>query len=127
MVGAYPPPPAGYPPHGAYPPAQHPSQYPPPLNPPAGYYATRPDDIQGYPGGHNPWVSALLTLVFVGLGQIMNKQTIKGIVVLLASIVLCVVTLGLAVLVIYPVAMIDAYTNANRLNRGEVVRQWHWF
>lgn len=62
-----------------------------------------------------------------GLGQIILGQTIKGIVILLASMALGAVTVGLSVLVTWPVAGIDAYLIAKKLKEGKTVGPWEFF
>lgn len=113
------------------PPYQAPYQPPPPPGYPYGQqppsYGPRPDFIQVAPGTHSSVTAMLMTLLIVGAGQWYNKQIIKGVVLLVVSMALLVITGCLAVFVIYPVAMIDAYQVGARLNRGEPVGQWQWF
>ena len=62
-----------------------------------------------------------------GLAQIYNKQVLKGVVLLVASIVLGVFSGGLAWLVTWPISIIDACLIAQKLNRGQAVKEWEWF
>lgn len=63
----------------------------------------------------------------VGLGHIILGQTIKGIVMLLAGMVLAVLTGGVSALVIWPAGGIDAYLIAKKLKEGKTVGQWEFF
>ena len=84
--------------------------------------------IQKPPGTHSVAVAILLSLFcFLGFGQIYNRQAIKGVVILLSAMVLAVFTMGISILITYPLAAIDAGLIAGRLNRGEVITEWQWF
>ena len=71
--------------------------------------------------------AVLLSLLLTGMGQIYNKQTVKGLVFLLISVVLAVFTCGLSLLITYPIILIDAALIAGRLNRGESISEWQCF
>ena len=75
----------------------------------------------------NPWLAAVLSLVIAGLGQLILGQVGKGIVVLIVSFVLAIVTGGLSALVMWPAMAIDAYMIAKKLRAGRVVGQWELF
>lgn len=65
----------------------------------------------------SPGVAAALSFVIPGLGQLYNEQIIKGLVVFAAAIVglsFCVVP-GL---VVWLAGIFDAYSSAQRINRG---------
>ena len=62
-----------------------------------------------------------------GLGQILLGQTVKGIVLLLASIAFAVLTMGMSVFVMWPAMGIDAYLIAKKLKEGNTVGQWEFF
>jgi TM2 domain-containing membrane protein YozV len=84
--------------------------------------------IQTPPGTHSVAIAILLSLFcFLGFGQIYNRQAIKGVVILLSAMVLAVFTMGVSILVTYPLAAIDAGLIAARLNRGEAITEWQWF
>jgi TM2 domain-containing membrane protein YozV len=113
------------------PPAQYqqpyPPPYPPPLPPYVPYIPYGPPPRQGssvQPGSHSPMVAVLWSLLFLCAGQFYNKQVNKGLTLLVVAIVMGVCTLGLSVLITWPLALIDAYKIAERLNRGEVVGEW---
>lgn len=92
------------------------------------YVPTQERIIQMQPGTHSVAVAVLFSLFcFLGLGQGYNKQTGKAMVIALASIFLGICTIGLAVFIIWPVALIDAAMIAKRLNRGEAVGENKWF
>ncbi|HTN77746.1 MAG TPA: hypothetical protein VL096_20955 [Pirellulaceae bacterium] len=69
----------------------------------------------------------LLSLILVGLPQMIMGQSIKGVVLLIGAIVLGVLTLGLAAPVIWVVAAVDAYMIANKLKSGQSVGEWEFF
>jgi hypothetical protein len=56
-----------------------------------------------------------------------NRQYIKGIVFLVGALILGVLTGCIACFITFPVAAIDAYSIAQRINRGQPVRQWDFF
>ena len=74
-----------------------------------------------------PVLACLLSLVIVGLGQMLLGQTIKGVVMLIAAMVLGVLTVGLAIVVVWPVSAIDAYMIAKKLREGKSVGEWEFF
>ena len=70
----------------------------------------------------NPVLAAVLSLIIVGLGQVYNGQTIKGIIIFVAAVILGLTGIGLILsFVIWIYAMYDAYTIAQRINDGEIV------
>lgn len=76
----------------------------------------------------DPLLMAVLSgCCIVGLGQIILGQAIKGIVVLLASMTIGVLTGGVAAFVIWPAVAIDAYCIAKKLKDGKTVGQWEFF
>lgn len=86
-----------------------------------------PGAIQVPAGTHSVGTAVLLALLITGLGQIYNKQGMKGLVILLISVVLAFFTCGLSILLTHPFAIIDAVLIAQRLNRGEAIRDWQCF
>jgi predicted Zn finger-like uncharacterized protein len=76
----------------------------------------------------SPVLVALLSgCCFAGLGQMVLGQAVKGIVLLLANIVLAVVTMGISTLISFPLLGLDAYLVARKLQSGQPVTQWESF
>jgi TM2 domain-containing membrane protein YozV len=86
-----------------------------------------PGMIQVPAGTHSVGTAVLLALLITGLGQLYNKQAMKGLLILVASVILAVFTCGFSLLLTHPFAFIDALMIAQRLNRGEAVREWQCF
>lgn len=86
------------------------------------------DYIYVQPGAH-PWVLAGLASLccITGLGQLVNRQYLKAIVVFIASFMLGLATGGLSVLATWPLSAVDAFIIGQRLHRGEIVGQWQFF
>ncbi len=97
------------------------------------------------PARKEPLFSIILSFLFPGLGQIYNGQMKKGIILIVAYLALwigvfivyfagSVVTMGVGALCCMPIfivpliewiyGMYDAYTVANKLNRGESTKDW---
>ena len=71
---------------------------------------------------------ALLSgLCLTGLGQIVLGQTLKGIALLVGSIVIAITTGGVSIFVVTPIIAIDAYMIAQRLKQGQPVSEWDFF
>jgi TM2 domain-containing membrane protein YozV len=86
--------------------------------------------IQVYPGTHQTIIAIILSLLLPGLGQIYNKQTNKGLVLLgLTFIGLCLIfcSYGLLNLIVWIIALVDSILIAGKLNRGQFVMQNEWF
>lgn len=68
--------------------------------------------------GGNPFVAALLSAVFPGLGQLYNRELERGLAFMVASLVAALSALVLVGFVLYPAvwlyAIYDAYTRAER-------------
>ena len=62
-----------------------------------------------------------------GLGQIILGQTLKGITLLVGSVILLVGTAGFGLLIAYPLIAIDAYLIAKKLEAGNPVDEWEFF
>lgn len=75
----------------------------------------------------SPVLAAFLTLVLLGLPQMLMGQGAKGLVMLCVGMLMAVVTAGFAILIILPVGMIDAYCIAQKLRSGKRVEQWEFF
>lgn len=115
-----PPPPQGYYPA---PPPQQPYYGPSPQ-----WGAAPPGWIQVAPGTHSVAAAVLLSfLCLVCAGQFYNRQYGKGLALLVGSIVCAVCTVGFSCLLSWPIALIDAGMVAQKLNRGQAVREWEWF
>ena len=73
------------------------------------------DDVLG---GGNPFVAAVLSALFPGLGQLYNRQLEKGIALVAAGMVAALSTIIVVGIVLYPVvwlyAIYDAYRVAER-------------
>jgi TM2 domain-containing membrane protein YozV len=94
---------------------------------PTGPVPLYPGLIQVPAGTHSVGTAVLLALLITGLGQMYNKQAMKGLVILFVSVILAVCTCGVSILLTHPFAFIDAILIAQRLNRGEAVRDWQCF
>ncbi|MGD9496810.1 MAG: DUF5683 domain-containing protein [Armatimonadota bacterium] len=90
------------------------------------------------PAQHLPWLAALLSLFFPGIGQIYNRQTTKGAVLLAAYLVIVFITLLLTyccigvllwplVLAVNIVAVIDAAVVGQKIAEGGAVGEWDFF
>jgi TM2 domain-containing membrane protein YozV len=72
-------------------------------------------------------MAVLSGLCLAGVGQMILGQVGKGVVILLGSIALGALTAGLSAFVTLPLAAIDAYCIAKKLQDGKPVGQWEWF
>ncbi len=82
----------------------------------------------------DPVMMCVLSVLLVGLGQILLGQTAKGITLLVSVIfggcIIGVLTLGFGLIlvpVIWLVSGIDAYKIASKLKEGTPVRKWEFF
>jgi hypothetical protein len=90
--------------------------------------ATGSKQVQPSSPPKDPLLMAVLSgCCIAGLGPIIVGQTTKGIVFLLANIVLAVVTAGIAALFTWPLMGIDAYLVAKKLKNGQPVTEWESF
>lgn len=77
---------------------------------------------------HSPLLMFVLSFFCIaGLGQIVMGQTIKGMMILIGSMLFAVATAGLSILVIWPLSGVDAYCIAKKLQAGKSVGQWEFF
>lgn len=81
-----------------------------------------------------PIVAAICSFLLVGLGQMINGQTVKGIVMLVGTMVgggiLTLLTLGLFAFVcplIWIASALDAYFCAKKLEEGHSIGAWSFF
>ena len=69
-------------------------------------------------------IAAVLSFVFVGLGQIYNGQIGKGILFLIIAIILALSTIVLVGFILCPLFWVyniyDAYKTAEKINAGEI-------
>jgi TM2 domain-containing membrane protein YozV len=73
----------------------------------------------------SPIIAALLSfLLFGGVGQIYLGQTKKGIILIVASILLSCIAVGV---VVWIVGVVDAYIIADKLQKGQSVGDMQWF
>ena len=110
------------------PPPQYQQPYHPQAPPPTPYSQSPPLGISVQPGYHSPMVAVLWGfLCCLPFGQFYNKQYAKGLVMLLVFFGLAFFTHGVAWVMAWPLALMDAYRIAERLNRGETVGEWQSF
>ena len=73
----------------------------------------------------NPGVAAVLSALFVGLGQIYNGEIAKGLIFMVAyfvSILLAFILIGIITTpLLWIFGIYDAYNTAKRINAGEIV------
>lgn len=73
----------------------------------------------------NPGIAAVLSAVFVGLGQIYNGEIFKGLIFIFAYFVSWVLTIVLIGFITTPILWIfgiyDAYNTAKKINTGEII------
>ena len=74
-----------------------------------------------------PYAAAIVSLVLPGLGQMINGQNIKGLVLFLV-LILIVWLFGSPWSYVYAlVAAADAYTCAKSLRSGQIISEWKFF
>lgn len=122
-------------PQGSHPP-QHQPQYPYQAQVPEAYQGQTPQPYQ-YPSPQpptpppvfykNPSIAAVLSFLFMGLGQIYNGQIGKGIVFIVLygiSWLLCFVLIGfITTPILWILGMIYAYYSAHSVNREMYAQQ----
>ena len=73
----------------------------------------------------NPGIAAVLSALWVGLGQIYNGEIVKGIILIIAYIISVCLTIILIGFITTPILWIfgiyDAYNTAKKINAGEVI------
>jgi TM2 domain-containing membrane protein YozV len=78
----------------------------------------------------DPVLMCVLSVLVVGLGQVILGQTVKGITMLVGVILLSVITCGSFLLlapVVWVISGLDAYKIANKLKQGTPVGIWEFF
>lgn len=101
--------------------------------PPAQY--PRPAQMSGQgmiqvPAGTHPMALVIILSILFGgwTGMLVNRQIVKGLVYgLIIGSVLGFATCGLAFIVWYPLTVVDAILVANKLNRGQAIKEWEFF
>ena len=69
----------------------------------------------------NPILALILSLIICGVGQMYNGQLLKGVIMLVVTIIMAIATLWPISLIIVIYSMYDAYTTAQKINNGVVV------
>lgn len=73
----------------------------------------------------NAIIAAVLSFILLGgVGQIYLGQTKKGIIIIVACVVLSCVGIGLAIPIL---GAVDAYMLAEKLKNGEAIGDMQWF
>ena len=110
------------PPGGSYTPP------PPPPTPPAGIPGGSGELVYPTTPPKDPILVLVLNLLLAGgVGYIIIGQKTKGIVAIVAYVILLFVTCGAGSGVVAIVAAIDGYLQAQQLQQGKPVGQWTWF
>lgn len=65
--------------------------------------------------------------LIAGLGQMVLGQVTKGVMILIGSMVVAVLTAGISIFVTWPLGGIDAYLIAKKLKNGQSVGEWECF
>ncbi len=73
------------------------------------------------------WLACLLSVVFPGIGQIYNGQTMKGVLLICLAVLGGGVTCCVGYLPVWIAAVVDAPLIADKLNRGLQVGDWDFF
>ncbi len=82
---------------------------------------------QTAPPAKSVFLAQLLSCFIIGTGQMYCGQIGKGFVIMLGSIILSVITGGIASFVCWILAIVDAGCIARRINNGENVGPWKFF
>ena len=73
----------------------------------------------------NPELAAVLSLIFVGLGQVYNGEIVKGLILFVVGAIAGVtILIGIGIIlvpIVWIYAIYDAYTTAKKINAGTVV------
>lgn len=75
----------------------------------------------------SPTVAAILSFFIFGLGQMLNGQLAKGILIFVLSTLIIGVTIGFAIIPIWIVVTIDAYKCAKKLENGQSIGKFSFF
>ena len=74
-----------------------------------------------------PWLAALWSLLFPGTGQIYCGQDNKGVFLLGMSLLGHWATSGNSSWLLFPMAALDAFTVAKKINNSNSVSRWEFF
>ena len=96
---------------------------------PASAPAPQPQQQPVNNGGvqKSPSTAGCLSFLICGVGQMYNGQVIKGVVLLVAALILGSFTFGVGGLIIWIVSIVDAAKIAGKINAGRQVGQWEFF
>ena len=83
--------------------------------------------IQPHNSGPSPGFAAFLSLLLLGLGQIVTGQVGKGFAIMGGGALIIIATAGVGLLVVFPAAAVDAYMVSKKLKRGEPLGKWEFF
>jgi TM2 domain-containing membrane protein YozV len=93
----------------------------------AGVGLRQPKRISASNPPRSPAIMALLCFLIAGLGQMVLGQVMKGVVILVLTILISIPMLGLGLLIFCPLSAIDAYKIAKKLRAGQTVGEWEFF
>ncbi len=71
-----------------------------------------------------PWLAAVLSFLFGGLGQVYLGQIMMGIVIMAIDIVAIFTTVGVGYFIIMIASVIYAYKDAKKLEEGKPIHPW---
>lgn len=91
------------------------------------YRSTNPNVVTPDKLVVEPAVAVVLTFLLVGLGQMINGQVAKGLVILFCHIAFAVFTIGLSALPVFVLICMDAYKCAQALKEGRSIGKWSFF
>ncbi len=75
----------------------------------------------------SPVVACILSVLIVGLGLMINGQLIKGLLMLIVSMIIGALTGGIAGIIIWIVSAIDAYMCVSKLKQGQPIGRFSFF
>ncbi|MCD7824174.1 MAG: hypothetical protein LUG86_09225 [Oscillospiraceae bacterium] len=75
----------------------------------------------------SPAVAAILSFLVVGLGQMLNGQLIKGLLMLLGAFVIGAITGGIGAVIIWIISAVDGYMSCNKLKQGTPIGRFSFF
>jgi len=75
----------------------------------------------------SPAIAVILSLLLVGLPQMMMGQIAKGLLLLVSAVVIGALTLGAGAIVVWIIAAIDAAAIASKLESGKKVGDFEFF
>ena len=79
------------------------------------------------PSGKSANTATILSCLIVGVGQMYLGQVAKGVVMLVASIILAALTGGISGAVTWIIGMVDAYKIGKKMEAGHSVGPWEFF